>query len=74
MSNVINFRHITGACSISVILLLSGALSASAQEQIAGEEGVYMEGLKEYYVGSTDKALSIFSSLALKGSRDAAVY
>lgn len=74
MSNVINFRHITRAFSMSVILLLSGTFSVSAQEKIAGEEGIYMEGLKEYNVGSTDKALSIFSSLARKGSRNDAVY
>ncbi|MEA5005482.1 MAG: tetratricopeptide repeat protein [Rikenellaceae bacterium] len=74
MINVINFRHIKGAFSISVILLLSGTFAVSAQEKITGEEGLYMEGLKEYNVGSADKALSIFSSLARKGSRNDAVY
>ncbi len=74
MSNVINFRHITRTFSISVFLLLSGVYTLSAQEKIFGEEVLYMEGLKEYKIGSADKALSIFSSLARKGSKNDAVY
>jgi len=73
MSRIKDFKHLTRVLSVcSLIAFIS--LPAVAQTNVQDEDVLYMEGLKEYNIGSVEKALTIFSSLARKGSMNDAVY